>query len=240
MSIYSSRNVLASGVWVGLLGVTLFGVIASGCSSVSERPAAGSWSAWLDGPGGEVPFILEVAHEEGQIRAWIVTGSGRMEIPQVHREGGHLSLAMAEDGPSIQAEMGPEGKNLCGKWIAPDGSSLVFAAEVGLPCLPGGRAQGSGETPAPGLEGDYKLSLSEAVGGRFSVDRNGHTEGQLQIGTGELIELRGGVIARRLQLAGFDGRRACVLRAQADDAGTFHGYFWLSDQGLGAWQTAKE
>ncbi len=122
-----------------------------------------------------------------------------------------------------------------------DGSSLVFAAEAGLPCVPGGRASG-GETPAPELAGVYRMALpsgDDAAVGTFSVEPNGHAQGELTTGTGELIALRGGVTGRTLMLSGFDGRHACVLRAEADETGVFQGHFWSSDQGKGTWHTVE-
>ena len=77
--------------------------------------------------------------------------------------------------------------------MSASGSSLVFVAEAGLPCVPGGRASG-GEAPAPELAGIYRMTLpsgDDAAAGTFSVEANGHAHGELTTGTGEFVALRG-------------------------------------------------
>ena len=218
-------------MFAGLPGVILLTTITTSCSSptpvpgagADQRPASGSWSAWLEGPGGEVPFILDLVHEDDRIHAWIATGGGeRIEIPEVSREGEQLCLAMDDGGSRIRAVMDSEGKRLSGEWTAHDGSSLVFVAEAGLPCVPGGRASG-GEAPAPELAGIYRMTLpsgDNAAAGTFSVEANGHAHGELTTGTGEFVALRGGVTGT-LMLSGFDGLHACVLRAGCTRQATF-------------------
>ena len=51
------------------------GLALTGCSSERRLPAEGDWHAWLDSPGGPLPFRLVVSSGP---RATIVNGQGKM------------------------------------------------------------------------------------------------------------------------------------------------------------------
>ena len=48
-------------------------------------PDVATWDAWLESPGGELHFGLELseATSDGPARAWVINGSERIEVPTV-------------------------------------------------------------------------------------------------------------------------------------------------------------
>jgi thiol-disulfide isomerase/thioredoxin len=46
----------------------------------------GTWRAWLDSPGGELPFLMEVrkSHDQDSPRVFLLNGSERIEVPEVN------------------------------------------------------------------------------------------------------------------------------------------------------------
>ena len=85
----------------------------------AESPAslrAGTWRAWLDSPGGELPFGLQLIEHQGQWQAAILNGAERMEIPIVQRQGDELILAIPHYDSIIKAKSSADGSRLDGEW----------------------------------------------------------------------------------------------------------------------------
>ena len=61
-------------------------VLIAGLLAACSRPPAvapGRWRAWLDSPGGELPFELEIEESTDGPVAWVINGSERVPVPQV-------------------------------------------------------------------------------------------------------------------------------------------------------------
>ena len=86
MSSFVDRGSLASGMCARILGAVLLTAVSASCTSAppaygadaDQLPTSWSWSAWLEGPDGEVPFILDLVHEDDRIRAWIVLNGSKL------------------------------------------------------------------------------------------------------------------------------------------------------------------
>jgi len=65
--------------------VVLAASVVLSCSPRPVEPAGGEWRAWLDSPGGELPFGLELRHDGDQLSATVINGSERIPVPRVER-----------------------------------------------------------------------------------------------------------------------------------------------------------
>jgi len=91
-----------------LFGAALLAV--SGCSDrqVADDAGAGpygNWRAVLPVPGGDLPFGLEIVHVDGRDVAWLVNGPERVEVTEVHVEGGTVTMGMPGFPHRLEAQM---------------------------------------------------------------------------------------------------------------------------------------
>src|SRR5690606_23739723 len=49
---------------------------------------SGDWRAWLESPGGELPFELDLSDGNGGWQAWIRNGKERIAVDEVRVEDG--------------------------------------------------------------------------------------------------------------------------------------------------------
>src|SRR6188472_456453 len=107
-------------------------------SGAQLRPPAdelhlGPWRAWLESPGGELPFGLEIAREGAALSATIVNGEERILVPSSTTEGDELVLDMPHYDSAIRARISPYGTRLTGEWKKRSGvdrwTTLPFRAE---------------------------------------------------------------------------------------------------------------
>ena len=75
------------------------------CLACASRPAleSGTWRAWLDSPGGELPFGLELTHGDDAWSAHIVNGSERIEVGHVDLDGDRLTLRIEHYDATVEA-----------------------------------------------------------------------------------------------------------------------------------------
>jgi len=75
-------------------------VVIAGCSQQASPPPApapqfeGSWRAVLPVTGGDLPFGLEIAREEGREVAWLVNGPERARVTDVKIDGERIEMGM--------------------------------------------------------------------------------------------------------------------------------------------------
>ena len=50
--------------------ICMLGIVA--CSSPPPEPKTGLWHAWLESPGGDLPFALEILDDAGGMRAYLL------------------------------------------------------------------------------------------------------------------------------------------------------------------------
>lgn len=86
-------------------------------AQADTAPPTGPWRAWLQTPGGELPFGLDLARDGGTWRAALLNGAERIEVPEVRVDAatGALTLAMPHYDSRIEAA--PDGPGaLRGTW----------------------------------------------------------------------------------------------------------------------------
>ena len=66
--------------------------------------ATGPWRAWLDSPGGELPFGIElVAKPNGRLDGFLINGEERIPVTRVTRAGGELRIEIEHYDSRIAA-----------------------------------------------------------------------------------------------------------------------------------------
>ena len=89
---------------------------ASAAARAADQPRTGLWRAWLDSPGGELPFGLVLAHGSDRWQAWLVNNPESIEVPVVTWNGRELVLDMDYYDSKITAKTSNNGLRLDGEW----------------------------------------------------------------------------------------------------------------------------
>ncbi|MEZ5963649.1 MAG: TlpA disulfide reductase family protein [Planctomycetota bacterium] len=209
---------------------------------------SGVWRAWLDSPGGDLAFRLEIENEGNGLRAWLHTGDERTPASVVTAEGARATFVWGDYDSVLRAEICTGGTSLEGTWdkqaSATERVCLGFHARYGedarsvppMPLLgPGHALQGvSGGTP---VQGRYRVQFdgddTPAVG-LLRETATGEVQGTILTTLGDYRFLAGHRRGSDLTLSCFDGGHAFLLRARIDGDGRLQGRFW---SGAGPGQT---
>jgi thiol-disulfide isomerase/thioredoxin len=203
----------------------------------TRTPAAGPWRAWLDSPGGELPFELELSRDAvlagGAWHAEIGNGLEDIVVPVVSWDGRQLVLEIDNYAARVVAACTPDERTLEGSWscdLGPRGvSTLPFHAVAGeaarFPAL------GGDEDDVEGRWAVKFASEEELMVGLLQRGRTGAVHGTILSTTGDYRFLAGDARGGRLLLSCFDGAHAYLLDARRQQDGSLAGDFWSGDKG---------
>jgi len=204
----------------------------------------GSWRAWLDSPGGELPFALEFSRSGAGWAVVIVNGPERIDVPEVRYADGELELSLPHYDSRIVARLDRSVRRFDGEWSKRSGpdsrSRLAFHATAGaasrfIPIAEHDRA------PAD-VAGRWSVDFSEddqpavAV---YAAGVDGELIGTFMTVTGDYRYLAGSFEDGRLRLSCFDGAHAFLFDAELDDTGTLAGDFWSRDTWHETWTAVR-
>ncbi len=228
-----------------IIGLVYFTVQDPEASAAASGPQTGMWRAWLDSPGGELPFGLELARGVDGWSAWLINGPERIEIPRVRVDGESVVLEMDHYDSRIHARLSQHGKRLDGTWSKQGAgtkqSKLPFRAMAG-----GGPrfSQREKNSPAGSIDGRWlvKFSSSEdpAVGIFETKSATGVALGTFLTTTGDYRFLEGDWDGRRLRLSCFDGAHAFLFEAELGEDGNLAGDFWSRDSWHETWTARRD
>jgi thiol-disulfide isomerase/thioredoxin len=221
------------------------GACAAPTPTNSPRIAAGDWRAWLDSPGGELPFGLTLSQEpSGAWSAQILNEPETIAIPDVTVTGDALTIRIPHYDSTIEATIDEAGL-LHGRWwkTAALGaiSELPFHAEPN----PGYRFMPLEEdaTNAAALAKRWRVRFADdeddAVG-EFQLGADGRVEGTFLTTKGDYRFLTGSFEAGRLRLSVFDGAHAFLFDARLDESGALSGDFWSRDSWHESWTATAD
>lgn len=214
-------------------------------------PRSGSWRAWLESPGGELPFGLELECSAGRWAAVIGNASERLRYDDVQVEQGQLRLRLDPYDSWIEAEVLEEGARLRGRWSRGRGRGerreMLFHAThgraprfAGLSASPAEAAQAPpSELDASGRWAvDFESSEELAVG--VFARAGDALEGTFLTSLGDYRYLEGRQLGRELRLSCFDGAHAFLFSARLDAQGELQGDFWSSDRWHESWSGRRD
>ncbi len=228
--------------------ITLVGLVSLfACRAPSSELHHERWRAWLDSPGGELPFELEIRASGERLDAFVINGPERLPVTRVERDGDRLALFIEHYDSRIDATLGAEGHRLDGRWRrtgvggATTGLEFHAVAEQGRRF---GEAQAAPDAAA-----------LAAVAGRWAVDfaaeddpavavfesgPDGTVRGTFLTTTGDYRYLAGSLDGDRLRLSCFDGAHAFLFDARLGEDGTLAGDFWSRDTWHDTWTARKD
>ncbi len=222
----------------------------TGLSGDSSQPASGTWRAWLDSPGGELPFGLELRQDAGTWNAVLVNGPERITIPSVEIAVGQVLLRMDHYDSHLAAKVARDGKSLTGTWekrrSATETTRMAFYASHGAqPRFPKlAPATESPQAPADAFAGRWQVAFASDTDPAVGVFRVGKTTGNLfgtfLTATGDYRYLAGQQRGDELALSCFDGAHAFLFRATRQADGTLAGDFWSRDTWHDTWTAVRD
>ena len=234
---------LAFALMIALVGCAGGGDDANTAAS-DASPAPGLWRAWLDSPGGELPFGLILGEENGALTAALVNGEERIPVPEVSLAGDTLTLAAPHYDSSITATLSADRKRLEGRWRKTAGggdtSELPFHAEHGAAArftLPTGTVNDA-DAVAGRWRVDFETGEHPAVA-ELRTGSDGALLGTFLTATGDYRFLAGHFAGNMLRLSCFDFAHAFLFHARLDED-ALTGDFWSRDSWHETWQAVRD
>lgn len=222
--------------------------LTTACASHAGNPAelqTGVWRAWLNTPGGELPFGLDLRRDGPRWQCWIVNGPDRIEVPRVELSAGELTLGIDHYDATITARLDEGGRRLEGKfkrrrsaekWIEAD-----FAAAHGDAPRFAPLPESGAETAS--FAGRWQVSLggknAPAVG-VFEQGADGAVTGTFLTPGGDFGTCAGRADGQRLRLSRFEGVHAFLFDATLGGDGKLHGEYWTASGAHETWVAARD
>lgn len=212
------------------------------------EPQSGEWRAWLDSPGGELPFELRIEKSAGGYRASVINGDERIVVPRVEVVESRVVLGFDHYDSAIEARLASGGTALEGVWRKTTGSDipseLPFHAVAGRqprfsPPPPGE----TGFASASNLDGRWSVlfaSEEDPAIAIFSSSDDGAAQGTFLTTTGDYRYLAGEISGGLMRLSCFDGAHAFLFHARLGSDGTLEGNFWSRDSYHDTWTARRD
>jgi len=224
----------APALWV------MVGVCAQGYAAVQ----LGVWRAWLDSPGGQLPFGLELTEDGDGLGAVIVNGRERIELDDARVDGDEVVIAIPHYDGQIRCTPGDGGATLTGAWTrtARDGSTIEmpFHAEFGaLHRFPGARGPEEGF----GIDGRWRVTMAESgesIGVFGPGPVPGTIVGAMMSPTGDMGQLEGAMDGREVRLSTFDGSHAFLFVGTVGDDTSMTGTFYSGPKYSESWTAVRD
>jgi thiol-disulfide isomerase/thioredoxin len=216
---------------VALLSATLL--------AVTGDPEPGPWRAWLDSPGGELPFRLILEREGGTWRGALGL-NGEDPVGSIALANDELVLRFDPFDSEIRARVADEhGRRLEGEWtLVRAGGRVARMPFHAVRQDTGGLFRPSMTAVQPiDVSGRWAVRFSESEDlavGLFDTPAGAAATGTFLTTTGDYRYLAGDARGE-LRLACFDGAHAFLFRAQKLADGTLAGDFWSRDSWHETW-----
>jgi len=228
-------------------------LVSGGCGEQTGSPKAtpdtelvGQWRSVLETPGGELPFFLRIAEQDGALAAVVVNDIEEAPLSAVRIDGTTVTLEMAWYDSELEGTVSGDGSRIAGHWrkTVPGGDSVLpWTAERGL----GPRFEPIAETDLrPGaadalseISGVWRLVFvdhggEDVVRGELrQVD--GRVTGTMLTSVGDYRYLDGSYESGVLRLSTFDGAHAFLFHGRAQPDGRLVGDSWSRDSYHATW-----
>jgi hypothetical protein len=208
--------------------------LAAGCGPFSRELEPGSYRAVVELPGGELPFGLDIARQEGGFVLYLINGEERVEIRDVEVVDGKLEAKLPGTGSTLAAQV--RGGKLSGEvTLATAGGKrevLPFRAQLGATW----RFFEESLTDNADVSGRWAVTFADETGKPAAGVAEFSQSFELVTGTigtsaGDSRLLAGEVHGDELHLSRFDGVQAELYRATVDAKGDLVGESWSGRSG---------
>lgn len=209
-------------------------------------PRTGTWRAWLDSPGGELPFGLELSREGNAWQAWIINGDDRIDVPSTSWTGESLILDITHYDAKITARYDASHRRLTGEWKKrgkKEWTQLPFHATYGSMKRFEPDSIANKPTGQFNVSGQWRATFSsseESYVAKFQQENDGRVTGTIMTPTGDYGFLEGTMEGNRLRLSVFDGAHAFLFDAKLSTAGQLTGDFWSRDKWHETWTATRD
>ncbi len=218
----------------------------SAALAVAPVPRLGTWQAWLDSPGGPLPFELLIGRSGATWKVFIINDVEKIPVPRTVWDGNQLTFNIEHYDSKITATPMPSanGSRIDGEWVkrAAGGgwTRMAFHATHGK------ERRFARQGPAPagsteqGVSGRWSVKFADSDDLAIGVfeKRGDGVDGTFLTTTGDYRYLSGNQDGDRLRLSVFDGAHAFLFDARLQPDGTLKGDFWSRDAYHDTW-TAK-
>lgn len=229
-----------------IIPLTLGLLQQSALANAAAAPQTGSWRAWLDCPGGELPFELALTQRGKDWTGGIANGAEQIKIPRVTWDAEELVLDITDYDSTIRARTSKDGTRLEGTWRKRAGADrwaeLPFHATVG-PSDRFPHAAGIASDATATIAGRWSVKFAseeDPAVGVFEAHDEGVVTGTFLTTTGDYRYLAGVFDGERLQLSAFDGAHAFLFNARLAADGALAGDFWSRDAFHDTWTATKD
>jgi thiol-disulfide isomerase/thioredoxin len=225
----------------------MFTAMAIGIALAAPNDVAirsGAWRAWLDSPGGELPFGLELEAHDASLRAWLVNGVERIEIPKAALDAGTLVLDIEHYDSTLRATPSVDGSRLDGEWRKRRGPDVF--AKLAFHATAGAAPRFAPDSPAGGakpVDGRWAVRFQpgdEPAVAIFETQPDLTLAGTFLTPTGDYRYLAGRQDGVRVRLSCFDGAHAFLFDARVKPDGSIAGDFWAGDSSHETWTARRD
>ncbi|MHC4378387.1 MAG: TlpA family protein disulfide reductase, partial [Planctomycetota bacterium] len=199
------------------------------------------YRAWLDPPGGDLPFFIELSETE----AFLVNGPERIPVPYPERTAERFRLEMPYFDSVLEATPSADDpQRLDGTWRkvrgADNTAEVPFHMDARLPWRfePVNGISRTAEAVAGRWQVDFESGDVPAVG-LFEAGEGLDVTGTFLTNTGDYRYLAGEFRQEELLLSCFDGAHAFLFRADLNERGTLIGKFWSGDWWEESWTAER-
>lgn len=225
----------------------------------------GLWRAWLDCPGGEMPFTLEIVapatdEKPAGLTAFLINGSERLEIPVVKWESDELVLSLDYYDAHLRAKVSEDGKRLDGEFTKRRTAAVAkmpFHAELATQALRFRHYDDPKLNAAADLPARWSVRFAgdaDAAVGQFDlwfvhdidvktnreIAKPSPVDGTFLTTTGDYRFLGGDWNGNTLRLSVFDGAHAFLITATLQPDGSLKGDFWSGNWHHDTWTAVRD
>lgn len=213
----------------GLLALGILG--CSGGGGTTDAPRDGLWRAVLQVPGGELPFGLEFATDQGRRHAVLINGDDRVRIDEIKIEGERITLRMPGYENRIEASFKENSLEGTLTMIKSGGKPQVIPlkARYGEDWRFTAPTE-SAAAPTTDLTGRWAWQFIDGEKTSPAVaelqQRDAIVTGTVMTPTGDHRFIAGELRGNQLRLSKFDGGHVFLYHATVKEDGSLDGQFW--------------
>ena len=220
----------------------LCALLLTGCERV-ELPREGQYRAVLELPGGELPFGLEVAREDGAVVLYLENASERTRVPEVTIEDDRLEARFPGYQNTLAVEMSRDRLEGELTLVKAKGVEQVIPFEATYGATH--RFFADPSTDNADVSGSWAVEFTDGTGRSYPAvaefeQTHDRVTGTFLTPTSDHRFLEGQVRGDTLHLSTFGGAHAFLYRARVNEAGELVGEYWSGTKWHENWRATRD